>query len=152
MEVVSWLEFPSDISICVIFPPESHPLSPFQFSFSGSKKENLERKHYLYNIPLTHLPSTNLYTEGGESSDCSSILLTSRGISFIPVSFPTLRPPSFPTWIITIPLSPPRGPEIFHFALKPTISAASRVISLKSQAGSCYSPVSSFSDFPLLTK
>lgn len=32
MEVVSRLHFPSDISICATFFPESHPLSPFCFS------------------------------------------------------------------------------------------------------------------------
>jgi hypothetical protein len=75
---VSWLQFPSDISICTVFPPESYisPILSF-FSFSSSKADNVKRKHYLHRIPLSTLPSTLLQETMGKPQTPALLLCSS---------------------------------------------------------------------------
>lgn len=108
MEVVSWLHFPSDISICVTFPPEFHPLSPFRFSvFFWFQAGNFGNISCIIFLLLTSLPPTFPQARVG-SLRTQSFFISRRRTSFTPLH-PTAFAWAFtfPYLLTTIPLPPP---------------------------------------------
>lgn len=105
---MSWLHFPSDISICVTFPPEFHPLSPFRFSvFFWLQGGNFENISCIIFLLLTSLPPTFPQERVG-SLRTQSFFMSHRRTSFTPLHPTALAWAfTFPCLLIPIPLPSP---------------------------------------------